>query len=190
MSRRDLLYFLNADSSAESKRVFAADWSYLRLAILQSQLPTQRVWPFNVALALRSTLVRLDAQMASKRLPADANASLDSCLQYLDEASSSLSRVIGSDTPGELQTQWEKLLLQDAYAFPNDSLIYRDWKALSGVISTIDKAISNLELHTRSLTLKNDVLLAQIQEMDAFNYVQDRFIEKFQLGRATDNQST
>lgn len=181
-SRYNLLHFVNNDASEQAKRVFVSDWPYLRLALLQSQHPHQHVWPYNVALALRVTLVRYDAQLAARRVPADSSDSLDNLLKTLDETSGSLMRLVGSDIPGELRSQIGGYLLQDAYAFPNDSLIYRDWKAISSVIKTIDQAVSNLEKHTRSLNLKNQTLMRQIREIEAFNYVQDQFIDKFRLG--------
>lgn len=181
--RPDLLYFLNTVATAESKRTFAENWPYLRLALIQSQQNVPRIWPYNVALALRCTLVRCDAQVYSGQIPAEADDNLDQLLRTLDDLSRSMSQRLGNDTPPELQTTWASLLLKDAYAFPNDSAVYRNWKALSDVITTIDKAISNLEKHTRSLSLQNDSLLAQIKQVDSYSYVQERFVEKFQLGR-------
>lgn len=167
-----LLEFLNNEASPEERTAFTDSWQWYIRQVLGVTRESRHVWPYNIDFALRATLANVTEAFTS-------NDNLDDALNALDERNRNTDGF--ANVPGTIGEMIEETKVKDPYSFPDDSMVYRNWKTINSVIPIIDQSISNLELQTRQLTKKNAETTAQIDRIGKLIFVQNGFVEKFKL---------
>lgn len=167
-----LLEFLNNEASPEERTAFTDSWQWYIRQVLGVTRESRHVWPYNIDFALRATLANITEAFTS-------SDNLDDALNALDERNRNTDGF--ANVPGTIGEMIEETKVKDPYSFPDDSMVYRNWKTINSVIPIIDQSISNLELQTRQLTKKNAETTAQIDRIGKLIFVQNGFVEKFKL---------
>lgn len=173
-----LIDFVNNEATRAEKTEFADSWPwYIRLVMGVSKT-SRHVWPYNVSFMLRAALANLHRESSERNIDL---STIDALTDALDWRISGRDNDTIDDVPGTIANSLNETRLKDPYAFTDDSVIYRTWKTVSAAIPIIDESISNLELQTRQLTMKNAQLVEQIDRIGQLTFVQNGFIEKFKL---------
>lgn len=185
--KANLYTFLESRGSESDRAAFTDGWSFYLRNVLGIAKESRHVWPYNPDFALKSGLVRVGRQLFGEA--ADTNASrnertarmtLDDFERWFDTGES-ISGVDAQDIPGTVRDAINNGSLTDPLSFPDDSQIYRSWKAISAAIETIDQGGSNIELQTRRVQRQNNTLARDIERLGRVIYVQDQFVSKFSL---------
>jgi hypothetical protein len=71
-----------------------------------------------------------------------------------------------ADVPGYLIEMIDDQILKDPYGFPDDSVIYREWKAISTAVGNIKQASENVETRARSVDVQNQGLVNDINNCE------------------------
>jgi hypothetical protein len=86
-----------------------------------------------------------------------------------------------ADVPGYLVEMIDDQKLKDPCGFPDDSVIYRKWKAIITEVGTIKQASVNVETRTRSVEAQNQGLVNDINKLAKLLYVQEQNKDKFDI---------
>lgn len=176
-SSTNLIDFLNENGTPDDRRVFTEMWSpYIRL-VLGVPKASRHVWPYNVDFSLKCTLANVSKSLNDLKL-LNSGMQFDEFMLLLDQSSRSMKRGT-ADVPGYISETIEAFRLHDPYGFPDDSSIYREWKAISTAVGTIKQASLNIESRTRATEAANRTLTDEIDKLTKLLYVQQQFKDKF-----------
>jgi hypothetical protein len=160
----NLIDFLNNNATEQERTVFTEMWSpYIRL-VLGVPKASRHVRPYNVDFGLKCTLANVCRSLNELNL-LNSDIMYDDFMLLLDQYSKAEKRGT-ADVPGYLVEMIDDQKLKDPYGFPDDSVIYREWKAISTVVGTIKQASENVETRARSVEVQNQGLVNDINNCE------------------------
>lgn len=184
----NLQRFLAERATDEERQLVIDHWiPFLRNALVVGA-KAMHVWPMNVPYSLSATLWRLlfprpptsELNIFSDYEPRIENMTQKQFLDYYDEESRFLYHYIYRSVPlldTEKFSRWQN----DQSAFPPDSTIYQDYRALEAAIGVIDSVMSNVEQAYRKLVLQIVQLENDVRVQNETFYLTEEFQRKFSL---------